>query len=836
MSSINLDFSNISNSGKMNNKKIDPRSIFMSLSSKSEKFEYPRDVQSEVWSAWFKVRSKKNNVIKMNTGSGKTTVGLLILQSCLNETGGAAVYVVPDNYLIEQVCQEAHQLGLRITDDPDSVGYSKGQEILIINIYDLINGKSIYGMRSNGRNITFKNILIDDIHACLSTIQNQTSIRIDKRSELFGKIFKIFKEDLDAYDRGKMIDLERGGQYAEILIPFWLWQKKYLEIHELFSNFESGEDKRYAANEITFKFPLIKDHLETCFVIISSNMIEVTTKSIPINKIKSFVQSERRIFMTATLADDSDLVTALDIDPESVTSAITPDNANDIGDRMIMFPQLMNRHISIDQIKSKLKQYSSKMNVVILVQGKRRLEYWSDVADMILTAENISKNISRLKKHVGLVILYNKYDGVDLANDMCRMLVIDGVPQQARNIDLYQQSVDPSNKLIISHIMQKIEQGMGRGVRSANDYCVVLLTGTDLSNIIYNQGGRDCFSETTKMQLEFSDEICEQLHTPNIDQIFEAADACLDRIEGWVSNSKAYISEAKYVKNIVYNPLAIANRAAFNQLEACNATGAAKIIAEAASSISNLASKGYYTQIQAEYTNLYDQVEGQRIQKKAKQMNPLLLKPNILYTSTRLTNVKLQAENLINFYHSKNYDLNRYGIAVTSILDLVTFENVSAHEFERAIMELSIHIGIPSSRPDAEEHNGPDNLWAIEDGKYLLIECKNEVIAEKLSKDNCNQLNSSVIWFDEKYNAMQRLPMIICRTRTIANNANLVSNTRIVEAESLYKFKCQIRDFVEAVIQSNLINDNNKLASAIDQYHLKGSEIGTTYSKSFIKG
>ncbi len=43
----------------------------------------------------------------MNTGSGKTTVGLLMLQSCLNEGVGPAVYVVPDNYLVNQVCDEA---------------------------------------------------------------------------------------------------------------------------------------------------------------------------------------------------------------------------------------------------------------------------------------------------------------------------------------------------------------------------------------------------------------------------------------------------------------------------------------------------------------------------------------------------------------------------------------------------------------------------------------------------------------------------------------------------------------------------------------------------------
>lgn len=56
----------------------------------------------------------------MNTGSGKTSVGLIILKSCINEGEGPAVYVVPDNYLVEQVVLEANQLGIPVTQDERS--------------------------------------------------------------------------------------------------------------------------------------------------------------------------------------------------------------------------------------------------------------------------------------------------------------------------------------------------------------------------------------------------------------------------------------------------------------------------------------------------------------------------------------------------------------------------------------------------------------------------------------------------------------------------------------------------------------------------------------------
>lgn len=77
-----IDFKKIIDENKVNNI-INPREIFMSLPNK--KYDYPRDVQTEVWQQWMGKRDEKDVIIKMNTGSGKTIVGLIILMSCIRE-------------------------------------------------------------------------------------------------------------------------------------------------------------------------------------------------------------------------------------------------------------------------------------------------------------------------------------------------------------------------------------------------------------------------------------------------------------------------------------------------------------------------------------------------------------------------------------------------------------------------------------------------------------------------------------------------------------------------------------------------------------------------------
>ena len=180
-------------SGTTKSVPIEPREIFMALPQKDKRYEYPRDVQSEVWKKWFDVRNEKNCIIKMNTGSGKTVVGLMILQSCLNEGKGPAVYVVPDNYLVSQVCEEAKKLGILTATDRDDYSYTENKAILVTTIFSLVNGHSVFGMRQTN-NYPIGSILMDDVHACLDTITTQYSIKIPSTHDLYKEIIDLFAE------------------------------------------------------------------------------------------------------------------------------------------------------------------------------------------------------------------------------------------------------------------------------------------------------------------------------------------------------------------------------------------------------------------------------------------------------------------------------------------------------------------------------------------------------------------------------------------------------------------------------------------------------------------
>ena len=76
-------------------KKIHPIEIYKDLDRSSEAGPL-RQVQEYILNSWYEnFRNQKDIILKLHTGQGKTLVGLLILQSIINQGKGPCLYVCP---------------------------------------------------------------------------------------------------------------------------------------------------------------------------------------------------------------------------------------------------------------------------------------------------------------------------------------------------------------------------------------------------------------------------------------------------------------------------------------------------------------------------------------------------------------------------------------------------------------------------------------------------------------------------------------------------------------------------------------------------------------------
>jgi hypothetical protein len=816
-----IDFNKL-NTEKTIDTLINPRDLFSALPHKNPKYQYPRDVQAQVWTRWYEKRNDKNIVLKMNTGSGKTVVGLLILKSSLNEKKAPAVYVVPDNFLVQQVVEEANQLGIPVTTNEKSINFIRGKEILVCNIHKLVNGRSVFGV--NEKKIDIGSIIIDDAHACIDTVESQFTIKIPNDNAMYGQILNIFLPSIKEQSESKAYELKTSQPNTIALVPFWSW-KNHLDIirNILFNNHNDSS--------LEWKLPLLRDKLKFCRCVISSKEVEITPHVIPIDVITSLESTQRKIFMTATLVDDSILATHFDLDEDSISNTITPDIAGDIGDRMILIPQIMNEKIKDSSLKTYYKELSKRENVVIIVPSDYRKKYWEDIADLVIETETMHKNIETMKtKHIGLIILLNRYDGIDLPHDACRVLVIDGLPDSRRLIDQITESQLQGSNRAINQKIQKIEQGMGRGVRSNDDYCVIFLMGKSLISHLYKSGAIDKFSSATKAQFELSEKLSEQLRDKNLSETDNVVRLFLNRDEGWVSASKSTLASLTYSQN-GSDSFAISQRLAFN--EACiNQYNNAIDILNSSIDTSDKISSGYSKQILAEYINYKDEVEAQKLLVSAIRDNKNILKPKEGISYERIKSVDNQAKNLQNFLTTKyTVGNNQFIIDIDAILENLIFKPETANKFEEAIKQLASFLGFEGQRPENDYGKGPDDLWSVGNNQYYVIECKNGVTNSTINKHDINQLNGSVAWFRNKYDySSSCTPIMIHLGDTCEFGATPPEGCVVITKEKLKLFKKSIKDFSLAI--KDKTNQLEEIKKLLIQYNLRASDIVQQYTQT----
>lgn len=819
------------------NKPIEPREIFMSLPTKDKQYEYPRDVQSEVWKKWFEKRDQKNTIIKMNTGSGKTVVGLTILQSCLNEEKGPAVYVVPDNYLVSQVCNEASRLGISVATNVNDYNYNENKAILVIPIQKLVNGKSVFGMRSSNTNYPIGSIVLDDVHACMDTITSQFSLHISYKHELYNKIISLFSDTWKAYDKNSYIDIvEMQDPQRNFLLPFWIWQDKQDEVYSLVRQYDNDEEENQF---IFFSLPLLSDCLSSCNCMITTHFVEITPKGIPISKIKSFENATRRIFMSATLADDSVFVSAIGLKENSITDIITPDKANDIGDRLILFPQHLNNNITDTEIKEKIIRLSEQYNIVVIVPSKERGRFWDETEENIITKDNIESAVAELKQgHVGLKIFLSRYDGIDLPDNACRILVIDGLPPLRSEYDKYVQSINPTSSLLLREQMQRIEQGMGRGVRSNSDSCCVVLMGEKLADVLLRNAGTSFFSNATKEQYQLSKELwgllMQEKPAPSVDEVFELANFSLNREVAWIQKSKDRLSQVVYKTKPNFDDITIALRRAYELASKNQWDEAAKVLTELANQEIDEKTKGYLMQIKAEYTNFINKSLAQQILQAARTYNGGVLIPLDGIQYDKAIRSKEQERGVKEYYDKIDCDSNNFIIHTNTVLDRLSFSQ-NTHDFERALETVGEMLGFKSSRPDTlTKGKGTDNLWAIGDNKYLVLECKSGVARDTISKGDCNQLGGSIRWFQMEYeNGYQWIPVLVHPTNIMDRVASPVPNMKVMTSELLDKLKKQIKAFCSALASTGGWNDEARIGELLLMYKLRGKDIVSQYTTDY---
>lgn len=820
-----------------------PREIYASLQSR--RWPRLRPEQNEVLEAWYLRRNERDLVLKQNTGGGKTLTGLLIAQSSLHEGVGPAVYLVPNTFLIQQVVNEAQDAKIPVTVKAGDERFRSSQAILVTTFHKLINGRSAFGVRGVKQVLRLGVVVIDDAHAALAASRSQFTATIPDKCGAFRELLQLFAADLKAQSPKAYAEISAGDYGAPIRVPPKAAADRAAEVMAIVQPFTNDS----GIKSLFYSWPFVADLLQYATITFTSKRVDIQTPCPQIDLIPAFAQAQRRVYLTATLEDEGVLVTELDADPAAVRRPITPGQASDLGDRIILAPLSINPHLSDLAIHKLAKDFAAgdrngdgtveadPVNVVVLVPSDRAAEAWWHVADATLHVDDMEPVIEQMKRgdHVGVVVLVNEYDGVDLPGDACRLLIIDGVPRPLTPHEQRESAALTGSMAFKAREVQRIEQGMGRGIRDVSDYCAVLVLTSEAALTLRSAQQRQFYSPATRAQVELSQQIAEQIEDQGIEEVANLLDLFLEREDPWVTKSLAATADVKYDTTGHVTEIAQARRQAFNRTVAGNPDGAVAVLRSALDSLSDDLEKGWYLEELAMYEHFVDQAASQKTLSAARTLNSGVLKPAVPPAAKKVVGPAAQGEAAVVLLATYD-DARAMQLAVAAIFDNIAWGVEHAADLaEEQVRLLGLHLGFGSTRPEKEDRDGgPDNLWALTSKQYAVIEMKTDVTRPKpvITKTEAGQLVHSMTWFANRYpDVPAPVPLLVHPSVELSTDAHLPPGTRIMTQAHVDELRLDVEAFVKELAAARSWSDPVTVASAIRRHRLSAEQVIARHSK-----
>lgn len=788
-----------------------------------------RPLQIEACKAISERRNDHDLILKVSTGAGKTTIGLLFLQSFMEELSEPAVYLCPTKQLVAQVEKEAAKLGISAYSYPAGMTYppvdcTRGKAILVCTYDKLFNAKTTF----HRADVQLRPcaLVLDDAHAGIEEIRDaftQTIIECDARK----KLVDLLNEPCRDYKNSVWAQVVQDDPMAFLEVPFWIWKPLVKNIGEIMSGYADHD-------ELKFVWPFLEDLLRWCRCIVSGQGTEIVPDIMPLDKIMAYNESKHRLYMSATLADDTALIRELNCSIAAAKKPIVAKKDRGLGERMVLVPSLFDKGLDRKWVMSICEKLSKKWNVVALSHSEKAANGLVQHGARLVLGDEVEQAINTLRdpsNEGNFFVFVQRYDGLDLPDNSCRILVIDGIPYGEGITDKYDSTTSRVPGGVRNRLVYRIEQGMGRAVRSHVDYAIIILVGADLANFIARKEVLESMNPETRAQLELAldlaslgiEESSDSPQTVLIDMLRNA----LSRDDGWKQFYNENVRKAKFIQHSSIDSfleLAKAERDSYKCAQANDPRQAAVILTQAVDNSGfEEKEKAWYLQRVANYTYEFDPGKSFEIQRSAHMKNTSLFCPPGVKKRPKHVEKLDEQNRLLTWFKSF---ANPNG-AIASICDLRVRLSLDGkpNTVEDAMKELAQLLGAEGSRPEFATNEGPDCLWLWNEYSFV-IEVKNQN-QYSLHKKDAGQLHVSVQWFKNNYPARgEPIPITVAKVTSVDTDAKYPDNTRIITSGCMDQLLKNLEQFYQSLINElPLFTQANYLSELQTKYRLLPKEI-----------
>lgn len=376
-------------------------------------------------------------------------------------------YLCPTTQLAKQAAKHASNYGVQPVvligkhqswTDHDVIRYERADAFAITTYAALFN--------SHPHLESPETLVLDDAHAGEQFVAAAWSIEIQRTDPVYYKCLEYLKLALDplvvqllgSNDPGPVRMQESYLASPLVLRPLLPAISSILELSY------SYPDSQY------FSFQMVRAHLDRCFFFVSHQNILIRPWFPPTFSHAPFANANQRLYMSATMGEGGELERAFG--RRSITRLPVPPGWDEhgTGRRLFAFPDLClgMQPALLPKVISKIVDSAGK--AVVICPSNNSLDVFLEslkLADFeVLRPSDIENSLAPFADKDRVVLaLANRYDGIDLPDDDCRMVILAGLPVSA---DLQERFLNGTLGAV--RVLQerlRARQFKGRGARLA---------------------------------------------------------------------------------------------------------------------------------------------------------------------------------------------------------------------------------------------------------------------------------------------------------------------------------------------------------------------------------
>jgi hypothetical protein len=226
--------------------------------------------------------------------------------------------------------------------------------------------------------------------------------------------------------------------------------------------------------------------MDTCLFFVSAHEIAIRPFIAPTHTHDPFRNAKQRLYMSATLGGGSDLLRAYGIQKIEVLRS----QSEQWGRRYIFIPTLYCTDDDSYSVLGKLWERINPQRAVLLSPSDRILtdsfEKFASAATKKparCTSSSISDSLTPFTTSGDVILtLAGRYDGLDLPDDQCRLLILSGSPVAINLLERHLSERWKLTALFRRRERTRLIQGMGRCTRNATDFSLIFLMGQALAD------------------------------------------------------------------------------------------------------------------------------------------------------------------------------------------------------------------------------------------------------------------------------------------------------------------------------------------------------------------